>query len=82
MTGEAKVVLTRHERKDRLGHGGIKDIAELAQVDPALVSRVVNGKQRHARIEAMITGRIGQPGEQVFPPHSAPLAHAQPVPAT
>jgi hypothetical protein len=62
------VTLSRHERKDRLGHGGIKDIAAIAGVDPALVSRVVNGKQRHPRVEAIITGRIARPGEQVFPP--------------
>ena len=69
MTEQAHTVtLTRHERKDRLGHGGIKAIAALAGVDAALVSRVVNGKQRHARVENIITGRIGKPGEQVFPP--------------
>ena len=67
MTNDGKVVLTRHERKDRLGHGGVKHIAELAGVDAALVSRVLNGKQRHAKIEALITGKIGQPGEDVFP---------------
>lgn len=68
MTQDGKVVLTRHERKDRLGYGGIKEVAELAGVDQALVSRVVNDKQRNARIEALITGRIGKPGEVVFPP--------------
>lgn len=72
MTDAAKVVVTRHERKDRLGHGGIKEVAELAGVDASLVSRVVNGKRRHARIEAIITGRIGRPGEVVFPPREAP----------
>lgn len=68
MTVGTKVVLTRHERKDRLGHGGVKQIAELAGVDPALVSRVVNGKQRHQRIEDMIAARICKPGESAFPP--------------
>lgn len=72
MTSAVKVALTRHDRKDRLGHGGIKAIAELAGVNASLVSRVVNGKQRHARVEALITGRIGQPGEEVFPPRETP----------
>lgn len=68
MTNRAKVLLTRHERKDRLGHGGVKRIAELAGVDAALVSRVVNGKQRHSGIETLIAEEIGKPGELVFPP--------------
>lgn len=76
MTQLNTLVLSRHERKDRLGHGGIKAIAALARVDQALVSRVVNGKQRHDRIEAIITGRIGRPGEFVFPPRNAQGAAA------
>lgn len=68
MTSTAKVVLTRHERKDRLGHGGVKQIAEIAEVDPALVSRVVNGKQRHKRLEDLIAKRIAKRGELAFPP--------------
>lgn len=71
MTESGNVALTRHERKDRLGHGGVKDIAALAGVDPSLVSKVVNGRKRHARIEALVTGRIGRPGEVVFPPRDA-----------
>lgn len=68
MTEVVKVPLSRHERKDRLGHGGVKDIAAIAGVDPTFVSRVLNGRKRNERIEAMITGRIGRPGEVVFPP--------------
>lgn len=69
MTDEGdKVALTRTERKERLGHGGIREIARLADVDESLVSHVVAGRKRHARIEAIITGRIGRPGEAVFPP--------------
>lgn len=67
MTVRAKVALTRWERKERLGHGGVKRIAELAEVDAALVSRVVNGRQRHERIEQLIADEIGKPGELVFP---------------
>lgn len=62
------VLLTRHDRKDRLGHGGIKAVAEEVGVDAALVSRVVNDKQRHRRVEAAIARRIIRtPNELAFP---------------
>jgi hypothetical protein len=69
MTTRPIVVLTRHERKDRLGHGGVKAVAEEAGVDPALVSRVLNGKQRHEGVETAIARRVVQaPHEVAFPP--------------
>ena len=69
MTSNQIVVLTRHDRKDRLGHGGVKAVAEEVNVDPSLVSRVVNGKQRHAGVEAAVARRIvQQPNEIAFPP--------------
>jgi DNA-binding LacI/PurR family transcriptional regulator len=68
MTVRRKVVLTRHDRKDRLGHGGVKAVAEEVGCDPALVSRVVNNKQRHDVIEAVIARRIVRsPNEIAFP---------------
>lgn len=63
-----RIALTRWERKERLGHGGVKRIAEIAGVDAAYVSRVVNGRQRSERIEQLITAAIGKTGELVFPP--------------
>jgi transcriptional regulator with XRE-family HTH domain len=71
MTTESKGTLTRWERKERLGHGGVQRIADIAGVDQALVSRVLNGRQRHEKIEQLITAAIGRPGEQVFPPRVA-----------
>ena len=76
MTRKIKVSLTRLERKERLGHGGTKEIAAIAEVDASLVSRVVNGRQRHERIEQIITARIGRPGEVVFPPRVETEAQA------
>jgi len=76
MNSQEKEILTRHERKDRLGHGGITRIAQVAGVDISLVSRVLNGKLRHARVEAIITGAIGRPGETVFPPREVRAAVA------
>lgn len=68
MTGRRKVYLSRHDRKDRLGHGGVKAVAEEVGCDPALVSRVVNDKQRHDVVEAVIARRIVQaPNEIAFP---------------
>lgn len=69
MTGRRKVYLSRHDRKDRLGHGGVKAVATEAKVDAALVSRVVNDKQRHDGIEAIIARRIVKADNEVaFPP--------------
>lgn len=74
MTSKAKSTLTRWERKERLGHGGVNRIAAIAGVDQALVSRVLNGRQRHERIEQLITAAIGKPDENVFPPKDAESA--------
>lgn len=71
MTTKDKPSLSRWERKERLGHGGVKRIAARAGVDQALVSRVVHGKQRHARVEQLIAAEIGRPGESVFPPRES-----------
>ena len=72
-----KVLLTRHDRKDRLGHGGVKAVAEEVGVDPALVSRVVNDKQRHPRVEEAIARRIVRaPNEIAFPPRERSTVNA------
>lgn len=64
-----KVQLTRHDRKDRLGHGGVKSVAEELGVDAALVSRVINDKQRHDGVEAAVARRIVQADNEIaFPP--------------
>lgn len=70
MTSET-IALTRWDRKERLGHGGVKRIAEIAGVDSAFVSRVVNGRQRNERIEQLVAAAIGKPGELVFPPRES-----------
>ena len=75
MTPET-IALTRWQRKERLGHGGVKRIAEIAGVDAAYVSRVVNGHQRSERIEQLVTAAIGKPGEHVFPPREDSTAAA------
>lgn len=69
MTTETKVLLTRHDRKDRLGHGGVKLVAAELGVDESFVSRVLNGRRRNARVEEAIARRVVQgPDEEAFPP--------------
>lgn len=68
MTTRTNIILDRHERKDRLGHGGSKAVAAEVGIHPSVVSRVVNGKQRHERVEQAIARRICRPGESAFPP--------------
>jgi len=67
----AKVILTRHDRKDRLGHGGVKAVAEELGIDPALVSRVLNGKQRHNGVEAAIAKRVVRSAAEIAFPQRA-----------
>lgn len=70
MTDDTTVVLTRHERKDRLGHGGVKSVAAEVGVHFSLVSRVLNDKQRHAGVEDAIARRVvQQPNEIAFLPY-------------
>lgn len=75
MTTETRVVLTRHERKDRLGHGAARAIALELGIHESLVSRVLNGKQRHEGIETEIARRLNlAPNEVAFPPRETAAA--------
>lgn len=62
------IPLTRWQRKERLGHGGVTRLAQIAGVHTSYVSQVLNGRKRSDRIEQLITAAIGKPGEMVFPP--------------
>lgn len=67
MTTQTRTVpMTRHERKDALGHGAVKQIAAELECSPSLVSRVVNGKATSARVARAVAARIGLPVELVF----------------
>lgn len=69
--------LTRHERKDALGHGGQKRIADRLGVDAAFISRIVNTERtgaRNERIEQAVADEIGRPVTDVFPPKEAAAA--------
>lgn len=64
--------LTKRQRKERLGRGAQKKIAEQLGVSDSLVSAVVNGKtqilgkETVARVRTAIAERIGESVEEVF----------------
>lgn len=62
--------LTRHERKDRLGHGGIREVAAKVPCSEPLVSLVVNDKAADTkltrRVKVAVARKIGMPVAEVF----------------
>jgi transcriptional regulator with XRE-family HTH domain len=64
--------LSRWERKEALGHGGISRIAAVAGVSQSWVSLVLHGRRRSPRVEAAIAEAIGLPVDVVFPDPSVP----------
>lgn len=62
--------LSRWERKERLGFGGVKAIAARTGVSASLVSLVVNDKSARTpvtrRVQVAIARRIGMPVAAVF----------------
>lgn len=62
--------LSRWERKERLGFGGVKAIAEKLSLSPALVSLVVNDKAAETkvtrRVKVAVARKIGLPVAEVF----------------
>jgi transcriptional regulator with XRE-family HTH domain len=66
------MALTKRQRKERLGRGAQKEIAEQLGVSNSLVSAVVNGKtqilgkETVARVQKAVAERIGESVEEVF----------------
>jgi len=62
--------LTRHERKDRLGHGGLREVAAKVPCSEPLVSLVVNDKAADTkltrRVKVAVARKIGMPVAEVF----------------
>jgi len=62
--------LSRWERKERLGFGGVKAIADKLSVSPALVSLVVNEKSATTpltrKVKVAVARKIGMPVAEVF----------------
>lgn len=60
------MALTRWERKERLGHGAVKEIAAATERSEAHVSRVVNGHRRDRVVEVAVARRLQLPVDAVF----------------
>lgn len=64
--------MNRWERKEKIGHGGISEVATRLQLSPATVSLVVSDKtdqlsaETIERVQLAIAERIGEPVGQVF----------------
>lgn len=66
------MALTKRERKERLGRGGQKRIAEKLKLSDSLVSAVMNqrtqmySKQTVRKVQQAVAEEIGVPVEEVF----------------
>ena len=62
------MALTKWERKERLGHGAVKEIAEATDRSEGHVSQVINGKRRDRVVEVAVARRLQMPVDEVFEP--------------
>jgi hypothetical protein len=62
--------LSKWQRKERLGFGGVKAISDKLAVSPALVSLVVNDKAADTKltrkVKVAVARKIGMPVAEVF----------------
>jgi len=68
------MALTRWERKERLGHGAAKKIAEATDRSESHVSMVINEKRRDRVVEVAIARRLQMPVDEVFEPETKAVA--------
>lgn len=62
------MALTKWERKERLGHGAVKEIATATERAEGHVSMVINGKRRDRVVEVAVARRLQMPVDEVFEP--------------
>lgn len=62
------MALTKWERKEKLGHGAVKDIATTTERSEGHVSQVINGKRRDRVVEVAVARRLQMPVDEVFEP--------------
>lgn len=65
------MALSRFERKEKLGHGGVSLIAKQTHFAISTVSEVLNGNKRNRKIEVAIARKIGLKVADAFPEHYA-----------
>lgn len=68
------MALTKWERKERLGHGAVKDIATATARSEGHVSQVINGKRRDRVVEVAAARRLQMPVDEVFAPLEGAVA--------
>lgn len=68
--------LTRWERKARLGHGAVSEIARREKQPISVVSEVLNGRRRNRKVEVAIARRLRMRHADVFPPRDEEIAAA------
>lgn len=65
------MALSKWERKERLGHGAIREIAKATTRSEGHVSQVVNGKRRDRVVEVAVARRLQMAVDDVFEPAQA-----------
>lgn len=69
--------MNRWERKEKIGHGGISEVAKETGFSPGTVSLVVSDKiellseETVQKVRMAVARRIGEPVEVVFPETAA-----------
>lgn len=59
--------LSKYERKEKLGHGAVKEIATATKRSEGHVSQVINEKRRDRVVEVAVARRLQMPVDEVFP---------------
>lgn len=73
------MALSKWERKERLGHGAVKEIAEATERSEGHVSQVINGKRRDRVVEVAVARRLQLPVDEVFEPEAEATQAARAV---
>ncbi len=63
--------ISRFERKEKLGHGGVSEIARRTGLGVSTVSMVLNGHIRNRKIEVAIARKLRVKVTDAFPEHYA-----------
>ncbi len=71
------MALTRHERKEQLGHGAVAEIARRTGRSEGHVSQVLNCEKtgrRDRKVEVAAARMLNKPVDEVFPAAEAEVA--------
>jgi hypothetical protein len=68
------MALTKWERKEKLGHGAVREIAGATELSEGHVSQVINGKRRDRVVEVAVARRLQMPVDEVFTPEVKAVA--------